>query len=140
MQWLAIAFGGALGAVARSASVGLINHGLIKAGSIAQDGGQAFPWGTLSVNAVGSFLAGLLIVLCLGKWNAHPELHGFLIVGFLGSFTTFSAFSLENLQMIQAGELGKALLYAGISLILCLGAAALGMFLAGHGLSSSINT
>jgi len=120
MQWLAIAFGGALGAVARHASVGLISDGL----------GKSFPFATLGVNASGSFLAGLLAWLWMGKFQLSPEWHGFLVIGFLGGFTTFSAFSIENVQLIQSGELAKAMAYMLASLVICVGAAGLGMALA----------
>lgn len=86
MQWLAIALGGAAGAVARFATVGWMNTLL----------GKQMPWGTLSVNVVGSFFAGVLVAVLVGKTNQSSAIQSLLVVGFLGSFTTFSAFSIDN--------------------------------------------
>lgn len=121
MQWLAIAFGGAAGALARHAMVYWVNHAADK----------ALPWGTLSVNAAGSLLAGAVLALFVGKWSGHVELQSLLVVGFLGSFTTFSAFSVENLQLIQAGQYTKAAVYVGLSVLTCLVAALAGFRWAG---------
>src|SRR5690554_6110044 len=91
--WLAVAAGGATGAVARFALVSWF----------IQFAGKDFPWGTLSVNLIGSFLIGVLALLFLEKLPGLVELRALLIIGFLGSFTTFSAFSWEALEMLQAG-------------------------------------
>lgn len=121
MQWLAIALGGAAGAVVRFATVGWMNTLL----------GKQMPWGTLSVNVVGSFLAGVLVAVLVGKTNQSSAIQSLLVVGFLGSFTTFSAFSIDNLQLIQAGDYGKAAVYVSLSVLACLGAAFLGLRMAG---------
>lgn len=68
-----------------------------------------FPWATLTVNAVGGFLIGILGALFLEKTSTHP-LRLLLITGFLGGFTTFSAFSLETLMAFQRGDTRTAIL------------------------------
>ena len=120
MQIWAIALGGALGAVMRYASVNAV-HSVV---------GRGFPWGTLTVNVVGSLLAGLLLTLFAERWQVGPELRGLVLVGFLGAFTTFSAFSMENLGMLLEGQLLRFLLNAVGSVVICLLAAWAGMLLA----------
>jgi CrcB protein len=89
-----------------------------------------FFWGTFTVNLVGSFAIGLLAVpLMMAGRGTHP-LVPFLIVGVLGGFTTFSAFSLDTLRLIEAGRVWAALLYVGASVLLSLGAGALGLAVA----------
>lgn len=79
--------------------------------------GSGFPWGTLAVNLLGGFAMGMLAgaLAPLFKWEADWRL--FLGVGVLGGFTTFSAFSLEALNMIERGAVGMAVLYALVSVI-----------------------
>lgn len=92
-----------------------------------------FPWGTFAVNVGGSFAIGLLAVpLLTGEGGPHP-LAPLLIAGVLGGFTTFSAFSLDTLRLVEAGRLGSALLYVAASVVLSLGAGALGLALARMG-------
>ncbi len=122
MQIWAIAMGGALGAVARYASVSAVHSVL----------GRGFPWGTLAVNVLGSLLAGALFTLFAERWNAGPELRGLVLVGFLGAFTTFSAFSMENLGMLLEGQVVRFLLNAIGSVLICLLAAWVGMLLVRH--------
>ncbi|MBK1704098.1 fluoride efflux transporter CrcB [Halochromatium glycolicum] len=110
LQILAIAGGGALGAVAR---FGLSN-------GVYRWLGRDFPWGTLTVNALGSFMMGLLFVLLLERGPLAPELRAAVIVGFLGAFTTFSTFSLETLVLVEQGELLRALLNILASVLICL--------------------
>lgn len=112
LQLLAIAGGGALGALARF----FLSNGVYRWL------GRDFPWGTLSVNLLGSFAMGLLFVLLLERTLLSPELRAAVLVGFLGSFTTFSTFSLETLTLVQQGETGRALLNIGASVLLCLAA------------------
>lgn len=79
--------------------------------------GPGFPWSTLVVNALGSFLIGVVLRLSLeGALSGEARL--FLAVGVLGGFTTFSTFSYETLALLQEGQVAKALLYAGGSLFL----------------------
>jgi CrcB protein len=70
--------------------------------------GEGFPWGTLIANLLGGFLAGLLAAFLVGEGPQGEPLRLFLAIGVLGGFTTFSAFSLEAMAMIQRGDLGLA--------------------------------
>ncbi len=117
---LAVALGGAFGATARY----LVSSGL--QGML----GPAFPWGTLGVNVSGSFLMGVLVA-SLERGTFPPEFQALLAVGILGSFTTFSAFSLETLALLQDGAWGRALAYVLGSVALGLMGVAAGMALAG---------
>ena len=118
--FVAVAIGGALGAVSRY-SFGLVAIALI---------GNRFPWATLGVNVAGSFLIGLAAVL-IGDRMLDGELwRPLIIVGFLGAFTTFSAFSLETLLLLQQGNYNTALAYVVGSVALCLGGTVSGMQLA----------
>ena len=110
LQILAIAGGGAGGAVA----LFLVSTGVYRLL------GRDFPWGTLAVNAIGSFVMGLLFVLLLERSLMAPEYRAAILVGFLGSFTTFSTFSLETLTLVEQGEASRAMLNVAISVMLCL--------------------
>lgn len=113
-----VALGGAIGAMARYlTSVAALR--LLGAG---------FPWGTLIVNVLGSFLMGLLVVL-LAQRDA-TRLAPFLMTGILGGFTTFSAFSLDALALYERGETMLAGFYVAASVLLSLSAMALAMVLA----------
>ncbi len=81
-----------------------------------------FPWGTWTVNVVGSFVIGCLASLSgnEGHWMSHPNAQRFLIVGLLGGFTTFSSFSLQTLQLIQQGSTGLAFANVMLSVASCL--------------------
>ncbi len=119
LQILAIAGGGALGALGRFwMSIGV--YRLL---------GRDFPWGTLAVNALGSFLMGLLYVLFIERLATGPEVRSAVLVGFLGAFTTFSTFSMETLTLIETGYLGKALVNMGASVLLCVLVCWLGVLL-----------
>jgi CrcB protein len=78
-----------------------------------------FPWGTLAVNLIGSFAIGVIWVALAGRGAGHL----LLVTGFLGGFTTFSAFSLDTLRLIEGGQVGTALGYVaasvGVSLLAC---------------------
>ncbi len=115
--WLAIAAGGALGSVLRFSVSGWVYARL----------GSAFPWGTLAVNVAGSLVMGFLYVMLIERTSADPIWRAGLIVGVLGGFTTFSAFSIETLNLITGGEFGRALLNVVGSVTLCLLAAWLGV-------------
>ena len=97
MSFLAVASGGAFGAVAR----------YLAAGWVQSATGDFFPWGTLAVNAVGSALLGFLMTWLQGT-VASPELRQLITIGFLGSFTTFSTFSYETVAMLRDGEWWRA--------------------------------
>ncbi len=110
MSLLLVAAGGLAGVLSRYA-VSLPFHG------------AALTWATFGINVAGSFLLGLL--LAIDWWT--PELRTALGVGFLGGFTTFSSFAAQAVLDIEAGEPGRAALYVGASIVVGLGAAALGL-------------
>lgn len=83
--------------------------------------GRDFPYGTLCVNAIGSFLIGFLFIILLERFNAlAEEMRSLLIIGFLGGFTTFSSFSIETMNLLESAEVGRAILNIVISVALCL--------------------
>jgi fluoride exporter len=98
---LLVALGGALGASCRY-GVGVAATHL---------GSGHFPWGTFSVNIIGSFILGVLVAMMTFSWSPSPELRAFVVVGVLGGFTTFSAFSLDVVLLIERGRLVLAALY-----------------------------
>ena len=108
---LAIALGGALGALGRHFVGSLMLHLL----------GTTFPWGTLAVNIVGSFVMGALVETMALVWSPSQELRALLTVGFLGAFTTFSTFSLDFYVVLQRGEIGLASIYLLASVSLSIG-------------------
>lgn len=120
MQALAIAAGGALGA--------LMRYWVSTATYVWL--GRGFPWGTLMVNVLGSFAIGMLYILLLERLTSGPEMRAFLLIGFLGAFTTFSTFSIETLNLLEDAQIGKALLNVGASVIICIAAAWLGVTVA----------
>lgn len=123
---VAIALGGACGAVLRF----LVSSG------VYQWLGRGFPYGTLAVNVLGSFLIGLLTeALVLQRIAITIEYRSAILVGLFGSFTTFSTFSLETLYLIEQGNLLKAALNILISVCACVFAVWLGL-LAGRALFS----
>ncbi|MEO0372186.1 MAG: fluoride efflux transporter CrcB [Pseudomonadota bacterium] len=90
--------------------------------------GPGYPWGTLTVNVVGSFLMGVLVVVLAqkGGMKAAP----FLMTGILGGFTTFSAFSLDAFTLYERGETGAAVTYVIASVTLSLAAIVVGVLVA----------
>lgn len=116
MHWLLVFIGGGLGAAAR--------HGINRAGLAWL--GPGFPWWTLAINVAGSFLIGLLAGL-FGALETGHNVRLFLITGFLGGFTTFSAFSLDALTLWERGAEMQAGFYILASVILSLLAAAVGL-------------
>jgi fluoride exporter len=112
---LLIGLGGAFGSIAR--------HLMAKA--IHEKFNSVFPFGTLMVNIIGSFLLGLIYMLAVRKIGLTENARLLLGVGFCGGFTTFSAFALENFHMMQQKFVGTSALYIFISVaagILALGA------------------
>jgi fluoride exporter len=103
-----VALGGAVGASARYVLGVMATH--IAPGP--------FPWGTFTVNITGSILLGVLAGLMTFTWSPSPELRAFLIVGVLGGFTTFSAFSMEVALFIERDRLGFAALYLGATVVI----------------------
>jgi len=112
MQLFAIAAGGAVGALMR---YGVSNgvHAIL---------GRGFPYGTLTVNVLGSLLMGILYILLLERVSISMEWRAALQVGLLGAFTTFSTFSIETLLLLENGEGIKAMLNIFLSVTICLAA------------------
>ena len=119
-QTLAIATGGALGALLRYWTSLAVHSRL----------GTGFPYGTLTVNVIGSLLMGFLYIWFVDRLAMGPAMRGFLFIGVLGAFTTFSTFSLETLNLIESGQLGKAIMNVVVSVIVCITAAGLGVLAA----------
>lgn len=118
-QLIAIAIGGALGSVLRFlASKGV--HNLF---------GYDFPFGILTVNILGSFFMGLLVVLFIDRLNIEPIWSAAILIGFLGGFTTFASFSIDTINLLINGAPFLALLYMLASVICCLLAAWSGVLL-----------
>lgn len=120
MLYVSLGLGGAIGTCCR----------YFFTGWVAKNFGTNLAFGTLSVNVIGSFLIGVLFVLIHDKMHIPESYKPFLITGFLGSFTTFSSFSLETLNHIIDGQYAQAMLYIFLSLTLCLLVCYLGMVLA----------
>jgi fluoride exporter len=118
-QMLSIAAGGAAGALLRF----WVSNGVYALL------GRGFPYGTLAVNVIGSLLMGLLYVFFLERMTVSPELRGAVLIGLLGSFTTFSTFSIETLNLIEQTEFMKAGLNTLLSVSACLIAAWFGLVL-----------
>jgi CrcB protein len=112
VTWFAVASGGALGSMAR----------FWMTGAVAALTGPRFPYATLLINILGSFVIGGVAGLTLTpeRMGMHPDVRIFLMVGICGGFTTFSAFSLQMLELLQTGSPIPALLYAVGSVLLCL--------------------
>ncbi len=119
LQVLAIAGGGATGALLR----------FWTANAVYQVFGRSFPFGTLAVNVLGSFLMGLLFILLVERVTLAAEWRAALLVGFLGAFTTFSTFSIETLNLIEQADFVKAGLNIVVSVIACMLAVWLGVLL-----------
>jgi CrcB protein len=119
LSGLLVAIGGALGALARFA----VSTALFVPGQ--------FPWATLAINIAGSFGIGLLWGMgqqqpWFGQWGRY-----LLVVGLLGGFTTFSAFSLETMGLVEGGRVSSAAGYVAASLLGCVAAAWIGQRLTG---------
>lgn len=113
------AAGGAIGTAARH----LVNVGF------GRWLGSGFPWSTLFVNVAGGFLMGALIEALALKFHGSLELRTFLATGILGGFTTFSAFSMDAVLLMQRGETATAALYIGASVLLSILALLAGLWL-----------
>ncbi len=103
---LAVAAGGAAGAVARFSLSFWVSQRL----------GVGFPWGTLAVNLVGSYLLGLAVGIGEAA-TIPPAVRAALMIGFLGAFTTFSTFSVETLGLLREGESLRALVNAAVHVV-----------------------
>jgi CrcB protein len=127
IAYLWVALGGAIGSVARYA---LANAMVLLTG-------PSFPFGTLLINVLGSFIISFFGALTTinGRWPISFEARTFVTVGICGGFTTFSSFSLQTVDLLKHGAPARAFTYASVSVIFCLIACALGYMAAG-----SLNT
>ena len=114
MYWLAVALGGAVGAMGRAGI----------AATLTTEAG--FPWQTFAANVIGSVAVGL-IWAALDRADAPPLWGAFLITGVLGGFTTFSAFSLEAFLLFEQGAWQTAIWYVALSVLSCVVGASLGI-------------
>ena len=105
-----IAAGGAVGAVLRY-GVSVSVYSVV---------GRGFPYGTLVVNVSGSLLMGVLSVLMLERFDVGPEWRAAVLIGVLGSFTTFSTFSIETLNLLEQGYMLRAMANIVLSVLVCL--------------------
>jgi CrcB protein len=118
-EYLAVASGGAVGAMLRYGATATLDGVLPR----------AFPWGTLAVNVLGSLLMGVVFVLLVERSLPDSHLRLFFGVGLLGAFTTFSAFSLDTLALIETGASAQAAVYVLASVTACLLAALTGILI-----------
>ena len=118
-QLIFIALGGSVGAVMR----------FVVSSNIHRLAGREFPYGTLSVNVIGSLFMGFLYIILIERSSLSAEWRSLLIIGFLGAFTTFSTFSIETLNLLESGEFLKAASNILLSVILCITAAWLGLLI-----------
>jgi CrcB protein len=118
--WVAV--GGALGSVAR----------YWMAVAVARLAGETFPWGTLFINIIGSFVISYFGTMTLpdGARPASIEMRLFVMVGLCGGFTTFSSFSFQTIELLRGGEAGRAIAYIIGSVALCLTGTVLGFYAA----------
>jgi len=112
MEWAWVIIGSALGGMAR--------YGV--SGTVARRIGETFPWGTLTVNVVGSFVIGLFAALVApgGALGGERMVGAFVMTGVCGGYTTFSSFSLQTLNLARDGEWPRALANVVASTVLCL--------------------
>lgn len=120
MFYLAIILAGGTGALLRY----LLGRATVNLGW------SALPFGTLIANLLGCFLIGYLSWMLVHKWQMSKEIQAVVLTGFLGGFTTFSAFSLEAITMAQQGSSIKAIAYVGIKVSLCITMCFAGLYLA----------
>ena len=121
--YLLLALGGALGTLAR--------YGVVTATAALP---KTLPWGTIFINIAGSLIIGFFGTLTLahGRYPLSENVRLFVMVGFCGGFTTFSSFSLQTLDLLRNGAIGRGVLNILLSVALCLCAVAAGHYLAAH--------
>ena len=119
IQIISIAIGGALGALCR--------YGMTM--GISSLIGRGFPYGTLVVNILGSFLMGAAYVIMVEEINVNSEWRVGITIGLLGAFTTFSTFSIETLNLLESGDAFKAGLNILLSITFCMLGCWLGMII-----------
>ncbi|HSB55019.1 MAG TPA: fluoride efflux transporter CrcB [Gemmatimonadales bacterium] len=117
MILLYIAFGSAAGGVLR----------YLLGGVVQRAAGGTFPLGTLLINITGSFLLGFLYRYSADSAAISAEMRAMLTIGLCGGYTTFSSFSYESVRLLEDGQVGRAMLYVGLSVVLCLAGTALGI-------------
>jgi CrcB protein len=118
--YIAIAVGGSLGAMSR----------FWVSSTTYQWLGVAFPYGTLTVNLLGSLVMGFLSVMLVYRFQVSEEIRIGLLSGFLGSFTTFSTFAIDTLELGMDDSLSKAMIYILLSVLLCVLGALAGLLAA----------
>ncbi len=118
--YVAIAIGGTLGCWARYAQTGLVQTAF----------GRDFPFATLSINVIGSFLMGFLFIVTVERLMIPPSVRAGVLTGVLGGYTTFSTFEMETLLLAESGEFFKAALYVILSVVIGFGAAFGGAYIA----------
>jgi len=119
-NYLAVALGGAFGCCARLGVNQLVHERL----------GQIFPFATLIINVAGCLAMGFLFFYTLEQVSINPALRLGIVTGVLGGFTTFSAFGIETLLLVEDGKLAQAALYVTLSVALGLGAVFIGAYAA----------
>ncbi len=116
-RFLCICLGGAVGTGARY----LMSVWLLRTA------GPGFPWGTLAVNVLGSFLLGLIMQVAIATDLLSPTVRMTLATGVMGGFTTYSSFNYETLQYLQRDDWRMAALYLAATVLVCLAAGSLGL-------------
>lgn len=117
MPYLLIGAGGFFGAIARYAVDGFVTDRT----------GGGFPWGTLAVNASGSFILGLLFALTAERAILPADIRAPVMIGFIGAYTTFSTYMLESWNLIESGQYGAAIGNLGGSIVIGLAMVSLGL-------------
>jgi len=96
----------------------------------AKEFGPVFPYGTLIINIVGSFIVGLFVIWTTERVLVDPRWRLLVVVGFCGSFTTFSSYAFESMSLFERGQWGLVLANVFANNLLCLGGALVGMAVA----------
>jgi len=117
MPYLLIGIGGFFGAIAR----------YVVDGFVTDRTGGGFPWGTLAVNATGSFILGLLFALTAERAILPADIRAPVMIGFIGAYTTFSTYMLESWNLIESGSYGAAIGNLGGSIVIGLAMVSLGL-------------
>jgi fluoride exporter len=119
MPLVLIGLGGFAGAISR----------YLVDGFVSDRTGGGFPWGTLAVNATGSFVLGLLFAMTTERAIFPADLRGPLMIGFIGAYTTFSTYMLESWGLLESGSYGPAIANLGGSMVVGLAAVAVGLLI-----------
>jgi fluoride exporter len=119
MPIVLIGLGGFAGAISR----------YLVDGFVSDRTGGGFPWGTLVVNATGSFVLGLLFAMTTERAIFPADLRGPLMIGFIGAYTTFSTYMLESWGLLESGSYGPAIANLGGSMVVGLAAVAVGLLI-----------